>query len=340
MSRDHRHDRSSHIITMRIALLAVTEKGKHTAQRISQHFEEAEIVGVQQGVRQSLHEVWACYDGIVCIMAAGIVVRCLGGLCRSKYRDPCVVVLDENGDYAISLLSGHLGGGNELARRLAKELGGEAVITTGSDVSGHTSIDLWTIENNLSIADPEKLAPVSATLLNRGSIRIYQDQQYVVQMPDDFSVVSNPGEADIVISLARPGGAGLWLVPRTRIVGCGCRKGTSCAELQAALQDLETATGIDMRSVAGIASIDLKEKEPGLIELARLRGWPTLFYSKDELGDIAAPSRSEKVFDRVGVYNVCEAAAIKAAGAIGPGRLIVRKMKWKNITMAVAEAVT
>lgn len=324
---------------MRIALLAVTEKGTRTAQRVAQHLPEAEIVGVQQGVRKSLQGAWTAYDGIVCIMAAGIVVRCLGGLCYSKYRDPCVVVLDENGDHAISLLSGHLGGGNELARRLADVLGGVAVITTGSDVSGHTSIDLWSIENNLSIANPETLASVSAALLNKGTVRVYQDHQYVVEMPGDFSATPNPGEADIAISLAQPGADALWLIPRRRIVGCGCRRGTTYAELEAALQDLESASGIDLRSIAGIASIDLKEKEPGLIELARSRGWPTLFYSKDDLGGIAAPSRSEKVFDRVGVYNVCEAAAIKAAGAIGPGRLIVRKMKWKNITMAVAEAV-
>jgi cobalt-precorrin 5A hydrolase len=249
------------------------------------------------------------------------------------------VVVDENGDYSISLLSGHLGGGNDLAKQTADILGGAAVITTGSDVSGQTSIDLWSVENNLSIANPGILASVATSLLNTGSVRFFQDREYVIETPGDFVTVEHIRDADIVVSLSeQPAAEKLLLIPRTRFIGCGCRKGTSLEDLQRALADLEKNCGIDLRSIAGIASIDLKKSEAGLLGLARENDWPSLFYTKDELNGIVTPSRSEQVYDKVGVYNVCEAAALKAAGGDGPGRLIVRKIKWKNITMAVAEA--
>jgi cobalt-precorrin 5A hydrolase len=323
---------------MNLGILALTDRGLHTARRIADALAGAEIVHLDQGIRNALRSAWSRYDGIICIMATGIVVRCLSGLARTKYEDPCVIVVDEKGDHAISLLSGHIGGGNSLAVEISRLLGGTPVITTGSDVSSHTSVDLWAIENNLAIINPERLAPISAALLNNGSLGCYQDRRYIERLPEDFSTCHDPGSADIVVSTSfNDSSHPLYLMPRIRYIGCGCRKATPESEILAALDWLETEAGIALASVAGLASIDLKRHEKGLLDAASQAGLPLTFFTGEELAQVDVPSRSEKVFEKVGTHNVCEAAALKAAGNKDPGRLIMRKKKWTRITMAVAE---
>lgn len=156
---------------MKTAIVAATAAGRELAQRIGRELPESEVIIYDQGIRRALEQAWVSYDSIVCVMATGIVVRCLNGLCRSKYHDPCVVVVDEAGRHAISLLSGHIGGGNRLAQNIADICGGTPVITTASDVSGHTAVDLWTVEENLTVANPERLAATSSRLLDHGGRR-------------------------------------------------------------------------------------------------------------------------------------------------------------------------
>lgn len=323
---------------MNLGILAVTDKGHETAKRLVAALPKAELIQMEHGVRHTLRSIWPHYDGIVCIMAAGIVVRCLSGLLRTKYHDPCVVVLDENGSHVISLLSGHIGGGNQLARQLARILGGTPVITTASDVSGHTSVDLWSVEQNLAIVNPELLANVSATLLNKGTLHYFQDREYIKQLPADFTSCQERESANIIVStsITKEYNA-LQLIPRIRFIGCGCRRDTPEVEILEALSWLETQGGVELRSVAGIASIDVKKSEKGLLTAAARVGLPLFFFSKEELNEIHVPSRSETVYKKVGTYNVCEAAALKAAGSKDSNRLIMRKKKWKRITMAVAE---
>ncbi len=240
--------------------------------------------------------------------------------------------------FTISLLSGHIGGGNRLAQQIAEICGGVPVITTASDVSAHTSVDLWSIENNLVITNPEKLAAVSARLLNRGMLRIFQDKSYLKELPDDYLVSEDRAGADIVISLTNEDpGDSLHLLPRLRYIGIGCRRGTPCNEILAALEELETE-GLDLRTVAAMASIDIKKDETALIEISKLKKWPLRFFTREILDAVETPGRSEKVYQKVGTHSVSEASAIRAACGDGiPGRLIIQKRKWKQITIAVAE---
>jgi len=323
---------------MKLAIIAATDKGWATAAKIGRDLPESEIVKPTGGIRQTLEALWQTHDGIICIMATGIVTRCLNGLCQSKYSDPCVVVLDENGNFVISLLAGHIGGGNELALKIAEITNGTPVITTASDVSGHTSVDLWSIENHLVITNPQRLAPVSAKLLNHGTLGIFQESDYLKSLPEDFLFCKKRSAADIVISPSpESSGDALHLLPRTRYIGVGCRRGAPLEAFQTALQDLENE-GLDLRTVAALASIDLKKDEDALLEIGQLRKWPLRFFPKEILNKVEVPSGSEKVYQKVGTYSVSEASAIRAAACGGtPGRLILRKTKWKQITMAVAE---
>jgi cobalt-precorrin 5A hydrolase len=237
------------------------------------------------------------------------------------------------------LLSGHIGGGNKLAQHVAESCRGTAVITTASDISGHTAVDLWSIENGLSIINPERLAAISVRLLNKGTLAIYQDSSYGIPFPEDFTLSENRSQADIIISMIPDRKSSmLQLVPRINFIGFGCRRGASVEEFEHAVADIKEITGIPLESVAAIASIDLKKDEPGLREFAVLRKWPIRFFSKEELNAIQSPSASTKVFEKIGAWGVCEPAAMLAASTRGKqGHLIIGKMTWEKITAAIAQ---
>ena len=322
-------------------ILAATCRGKALAKSIQQGLEGSEIYEYQFGVKKALEEVWHRCDGIICVMAAGIVVRCIAGLCRSKFTDPGVVVVDESGSYAISLLSGHVGGGNRLARQVAAVCGAAPVITTASDVSGHTAVDLWTVEENLAIGNPEKLPAIVSRLLDSGSLKVYQQVAFIKNLPADLKPCTNPEDADIVIALNwNKEQNRLVLVPRINYIGMGCRRGTTLGEFEAALADLGSLHGLDLQSVAGIASIDIKKDEAALLQFAAKHNWPLVFFDSTRIGAVPVPSRSETVHRHIGVHGVCEAAATLAASSGNEaGRLIIKKIKWQKITAAVAQRV-
>lgn len=323
---------------MKTAIFAATAAGRELAQRICRELPGSEVIVYEQGIRRALEQAWNSHDSIVCVMAAGIVVRCLNGLCRSKYHDPCVVVVDEAGRHAISLLSGHIGGGNGLAKKIADICGGTPVITTASDVTGHTAVDLWTVEQSLTVANPERLAAISARLLERGVLNVYQQTKFIKSLPNDFRDCTNQQDADIVISLVPEPETGLLLIPRARFIGFGCKRGATIEEFKQALADLEEQDGLDLRSVGGMASIDLKNDEAGLLRLGLFFNWPIRFYTKEQINSVPGPTKSDIVLQKIGVFGVCESAAILAASAGGHnGQLIIKKRKWERITAAVAE---
>ncbi|NNK56835.1 MAG: cobalamin biosynthesis protein CbiG [Desulfofustis sp.] len=322
----------------KIAILAATSSGREIALLLNKELPGSELIDTTLGVRKALETAWHSFDSIICVMATGIAVRCVSGLCRSKYYDPCIVVVDERGGHAISLLSGHIGGANLLAEKVAEISGGTAVITTASDVTGHTAVDLWAVEANLTVVNPDKIASTSAKLIQQGFLKVYQPSDFINSFPKDFHPCTKQQDADIVIALVPDTESGLKLIPRVRYIGFGCRRGTTINEFRQAIADLETQDGLDLRSVGGAASIDLKNDEQGLLELAALFNWPLRFFTKEQIGSVPGSEKSEIVHRKIGVFGVCESAAILAAsGKNQSGRLIIKKRKWERITAAVAE---
>jgi len=322
---------------MKTAVIALTAGGKELAGRLSESLDECTLNYPQGGVAAEIRRLWNQVDGLICIMATGIVVRSIAPLCKDKKKDPCVLVLDEKGEFVISLLSGHLGGGNALAREIARIIGGMPVITTASDVTGHTAIDLWMAKNSLIAANPEMLTPISARLINVGTLAIFSDQA-VDGLPEDFCLHKKINHADIVISPLCPDKYDkFWLIPTNLIIGFGCNRGTSVAEFTSALDDLCRTHRIDKRAIAGLASINLKNDEEGLLDFAKKNQLPIRFFSKNELNTVTGITVSEAALRITGAKGVAEPAAILAASSdCGSGRLLIRKMKWKNVTAAVA----
>lgn len=323
---------------MKIAILAITDQGRRTAETIHASIEGTSIVVPERGIKASITELWKEFDCIICVMATGIVVRCIAELCSSKFIDPAIVVVDEQCRFAISLLSGHIGGANSVAQLLERHCGLQAVITTGSDVSGKTSVDLWAIENNLAISNPENLAAVSTRLLNHGALSIYQDGDFINRFPVDLKRTAEIANADIVISIHHHvSEASLHLVPRILHIGFGCRRGASIHEFQEVLDDIVVGGDISLKAIAGIASVDLKNDEEGLLALAEKYQWPVKFFTKEQINGMYPAGKENKVYQKVGVYGVAEPAArLAAAEGEIPGRLIIGKKKWERITAAIA----
>ncbi|MFA7383897.1 MAG: cobalamin biosynthesis protein [Desulfurivibrionaceae bacterium] len=318
---------------MQIGILAITEGGKRLAADLAAKMVSARLLPQEGGVAHTLATHWRELDGFVCIMAAGIVVRGIAPLLQGKESDPCVVVLDEKGHHAVSLLSGHLGGGNDLARQVAALSGGEAVITTASDTLGFAALDLWARAQDLLCEHKEGLTRASAKLVNSGSLRIYAEVA-IASLPHGLVAVAGPEQAELVVS-SRIADYGMALVfrPRNLVVGVGCNRGVPIGELRQACEELFAEQGLSQMSIRNLASIDLKQDEEGLLAFAEERGWRLEFFSKEELNRVKNITVSEAALRAVGVVGVAEPAALLSAQS---NDLLVGKKKWRNVTMAVA----
>ncbi|MEW6593469.1 MAG: cobalamin biosynthesis protein [Thermodesulfobacteriota bacterium] len=321
--------------TPRIACLAVSEGGQRLAARIADAL-GGTMIPQRTGLGALMPTIWQEYDGLVCVMAAGIVVRCIAPLVADKECDPAVVVVDEAGRFSVSFLSGHFGGANDLAQRVAQVTGGQAVITTASDVLGQTALDLWAREQHLVAEERQPLTRASATLVNRGTLRIFSEIP-VVSLPPELVAVAAPDEADCIVSHrleSWPDGI-LVLRPRHLVVGIGCNRGTSTKDIGVALDEAFAEHNLSPLAIRNLASIDVKSDEAGLLAFAEGRGLVIDFYSKDELNRVAGISPSEAVLRATGAQGVAEPAALLSSGA---DNLLVRKMKWKDVTIAIAQA--
>ncbi|MBI5141236.1 MAG: cobalamin biosynthesis protein [Nitrospirae bacterium] len=322
---------------MSIAILHLTKGGALLAERLASAFPNSRVIHDEAPIAEAVKAVWGQYDGIVFIMAAGIVVRTIAPLLADKKTDPAVVVADEKGQFAVSLLSGHLGGANELARRVAGITGGTAVITTASDTLGLTALDLWAKANGLVPEPPEILTAASAILVNNGVIRVHAPGFETCSLPPDILAVDNPDDADIVISnrIDLPPGT-LAFRPRNLVVGVGCNRGVPAADIELAIRETLANYMFSMHSVRNLATIDIKRDEAGIIECASRYGWDIHFFGPDRLNSVSGISPSPAAKRATGAAAVAEPAALLSAVA---DKILVGKTKWKkDVTIAIAEA--
>ena len=322
---------------MRVAVLAITAGGNRLAATLARELPEADHLEGTAGekIAERLADAWGRYDGLVCVMAAGIVVRLLAPLLGDKERDPCVVVVDERGRHAVSLLGGHLGGGNELARTVAALSGGTAVITTASDTLELVALDLWARRLGLVPPCREHLTAASGLLVNRGWLRLYSDEA-VQSLPPGLRLVTDAAEADIIVSTRDTFPATAWVFrPRTLVVGVGCNRNTPAVELEEALTELLGEAKLSRASIRSLASVDRKSDEAGLLQFAAANGWPLQVYSSALLNSQRHVTPSPAAQKALGAIAVAEPAALLGAATT---ILEIGKKKWTNVTMALARA--
>lgn len=276
----------------------------------------------ERPLRDLVGEAFSHADALLFWSAAGIAVRSIAPFLDHKSRDPAVLVLDEKGTHCISLLSGHMGGANELAKTVAGLCGADPVITTGTDTERLFSVDEFARKNDLIVTDWEKAKRISADVLAGKKLRIGCEEETAFQTVEgmdaqEWILGSLPEDSDVWIS-ARPLSVPqhvLQLIPRTVTVGIGCRKGTEQSAIEKGLDDFLSRCDVDRRAVRCIASIDLKKEEKGLKDLCLKHGIPFVTFTADELTQAPGeyPS-SEFVREVTGADNVCQRSAALAAG--------------------------
>jgi precorrin-4/cobalt-precorrin-4 C11-methyltransferase len=334
----------------RMAVYALTRQGLDLARRIAAMapadlFAPKRLAG--EGVRgferiaAQTHANFHLYHAHVFVAATGIVVRAIAPLLQSKATDPAVVVCDQNGENVISLLSGHLGGANDLTRRLAAHLDGRPVITTATDAAGAPAIDTLAAARSCAVTDPARIAAVNAILAEGGTVTVHDPHDDLglrgnAELKEFFELTDQP-TAQVVVTLEASSAHGLALHPRRLFAGVGCRRGVSRDEVLQALREALDAGGLTPAALAGLASVDLKADEAGLLEAAGHLDLPTYFFEPSVLDETPVPNPSQRVRDRIGAGSVCEAASVLAARMKNPGaRLIVPKTVRGNVTVALA----
>ena len=259
-------------------------------------------------------------------------MRAIAPHCKSKTTDPAVVVVDECGRFAVPILSGHLGGANDLARAIAAVCGAVPVITTATDAHGIFAVDEWAKHQNCMVLEPERIKLVSGKLLAGQPVYYWADIPVTGTAPAGLFSAEAPEKADLALTLC-PTGQALHLVPRIGVLGIGCKRGTSAEALEAAFAAFCARHGLAAQTVTAAASIDLKQNEPGLLAFCQAHSWPVRFYSAAQLR--SAPGQftpSSFVQSVTGVDNVCERAAVLDAG----GSLFYPKFACNGVTFALA----
>ncbi len=313
---------------MKIQLLSFTDNGGFLADRLA-----AALGGnADRGVPAA--EWTARYfdeaDALVFIGAAGIAVRSIAPHLKSKAEDPAVVVVDEKGQYAVPVLSGHLGGANDLARRIAGITGGVPVITTATDTAGAFAVDEWARRQNFALAEPERILPISSCILKGETVTVESDWPIRGECP---SGVVTEERGMVRLSLNAEEGGALHLVPRIGVLGVGCRRNTSREGIEDVFRAFFAHSRLSPLCVTKVCTIDRKAEEPGLLAFCEDHGWELTAFTADELRTAEGSfSSSPFVEEVVGVDNVCERAAVLGSG----GTLAVPKYAENGVTMALA----
>lgn len=275
-------------------------------------------------------------DLIIFIGAAGIAVRAAAPYLAGKQFDPAVLVIDEGGRFVISLLSGHLGGANAHARRLAEALGAQPVITTATDGRGVFAVDTWAKEQGMHVLETARIREISGALLRGESVGFVSDFPVEGRIPMKIETrgVFRAGFAVTLNSESAPFETTLHLIPKIVHLGLGCKRGTGAETIENAVKAALDTAKIPMEAVKCAASIDLKADEPGLAAFCAAHGLPFDTFSADALAAVEGDfTPSAFVQTTVGVDNVCERAAVCSSGN---GRLILRKTARDGVTVALA----
>lgn len=337
---------------MRIVIVSFTTRGRELARHVGAQLAQqgddvrvfctarlADAPGVEavDDLASWTGRAFETADALLFVSACGIATRAIAPYVADKFCDPAVVCMDEKGQFAIPILSGHVGGANELARRVARLCGGVAALTTATDVNDVFAVDEWARSQDLAIVERELAKQVSAALLE--GVPVGFCSPYAVGGTLPAGLVDNPVEGTVKLGIAvgpdatsLPFAQTLHLVPRVAVVGVGCKRGVSAEDVLALVDACLEEAHVASEAVHTLASIDVKAGEPGLLAAARERGWKPRFHSAQELLSVPGSfSASEFVRQTVGVDNVCE----RAACATGE-RLLLGKRAARGVTVAVA----
>ncbi len=354
------------------ALVAITKHGVMHARSYAEKFpyvdlyymkkfakgdEQQRTIQLFDGtVRLLLPALFQQYKAVICIISLGAVVRMIAPILVDKKKDPAVLVIDDKGQFVISVLSGHIGGANALTHEFAEAIGATPVITTASDVQKTIPVDLFGAKFGWVWDAEERLTPVSASVVNEEHVAIVQETgesnwwMHNTPMPQNLRLYSSTTAA----LEAKPHATllitdrliekheevllenGVIYRPKSIVLGIGCNRGTTLEEIEQVVTDTLFEVNLSIKSVKAVATIDLKKDEQGLLALTTKYNWTFQTYTPTELNEMPLKNPSDTVFKYTGAYGVSEPAALRYAGAT---QLILEKKKSGNVTISIARIV-
>lgn len=338
---------------MKISLISFTQNGANLGRLLSLFLSsqgndanayavgvytiELKIESINKPLKEWTKEQFKAADGIVFIGAAGIAVRTIAPFVKDKRTDPAVLVMDEKGEFVIPLLSGHIGGANELAKTIAGHLGAIPVITTATDINQKFAVDLFAEKNNMYLSRMDYAKAISAAILNDKQIGFESEFPVIGSLPDNLTYKVDC-EYRICISFHEKielYEKTLLLIPKIITLGIGCRKGKTADDIEKVVLEVLALNRISLQSILNIASIDLKKEEAGLLQFCNRLNVELITYPAEKLERAEGIySESDYVRSVTGVGNVCERAAILGSRN---GIMIQKKYAKNGVTVSIAK---
>ena len=332
---------------MKVAIISVSDKGKKLALTIKKHLDDDSTVIradlFHKDVKKYLKIAFYEYDAIVAIMASGILIRSIAPYIKSKTTDPAVINIDDNGNFVISTLSGHLGGANKLTNKIATLIDATPVITTSSDINNRLGIDVLASDLYLSIDKPKEILFFNKAILDGQKITLTMknEKKYLLNYLEkntlemDVSLVNcdSVSEDEIKVGLD---GHEIILKEKKMVVGIGCRRGKEYEKIHEGFSKSINELNIDASRVNQLASAEIKKDEKGILKLSEKLNIPVNFVDLERLKLFESQDvqKSEFVKSKFGIYGVCEPSALITAGF--DSKLIYKKTSYDGVTIAVA----
>ena len=344
----------------KISVLAITKNGVNIGLRLKEHFPNwkifapskfsngnKEIDWYSESTSEKLVELFKNNNALICLFSLGAVIRLIAPHLKDKKTDPAVIVIDDKTNFVISVLSGHLGGANELTQVIAQKLNAIPVITTAADVNKTIAVDLVGREFGWKIDNDSTVTKISAHMVNEENIGIYQEVGKInwwKELPKNVKIYhsleemkNSDAKGYLIISDRILEGDFLKnsvvYRPPSLVVGIGLHWDTSKEIIKEGLDFCLQKFKLSEKSIAKLVSIKKPEDIKGLVDIGKEMGITVEYVNREDLADISAPNPSDTVKAFEGTSSVSEAAAIKVSG----GELIVEKQKFPpNLTIAIA----
>ena len=349
----------------KIAVLGITKNGIKIGLRLKEYFPNFEVFApikfsdnnekiqwYDESTSQKIVDLFKKHDGIICLFSLGAVIRLLAPHIKDKKTDPAVIVIDDNANFVISVLSGHLGGANELSNEIAEKMDATSVITTAADVNKTIAVDLVGKKFGWKIDDDSNVTRISAFMVNKEKIGVFQNvgqkEWWEGKLPENITFFSN------IEDLKNSDSKGYLIITNDEIeneevlrdsvvyrvpnlvVGIGLHWDTSKETISNGVNETLEKFGLKQNQIARFVSIKKDKDVVGLIELGKEMKVQVEYIDREELATISAPNPSKTVQAFEGTASVSEAAAIKSS----KGELIVEKQKFPpNLTVAIARIV-
>lgn len=332
---------------MKIAVISVTKSGDVICKKLKDRLdidlyskETIKDFSIKQVAKKAMEE----YKAVIFISSTGIAVRAIAEHIKAKDKDPAVLVIDSCGNFVISLLSGHLGGANELALTVSQMLNSTAVITTATDNMGITAPDMIAKNNGLLIDNLKDAKNIAALLVDRKKVGFTDDKSNIsipkgytnnledieglVYVTNNLENDTNQYNLDKNRTLAT-----LKLIRKDIVLGIGCRKNFSSDEMRKTIQSLLKDRNIDERAVKFIGTVEVKKDEQAILKLAEYLRCELKIFSIEEIKKIHNKYEGSNFVEKtIGVRAVCE-PCVELTGA----KLITDKIKANGMTACIGE---